>query len=321
MLKFMEGTENHRIEGLALFRIIYSNRKLVTGFVVFATIATLVISLFIPKEYTSSATVFATETNSLDDVIRNPQFGYDVEADRLIQMLNSRGIRDSIIRKFSLIEYYEADTTVPDWYYRLCEKYGKDITCSKTVYMSVVISARTRSPQMSAEIVNTIIGEVNRSRELLLKQNVYQAITSLEREYLVLKRDLDSLNRLISGVAQDRGEVTQFMHSEKYLSLIMDKSKLDHYETSRAMQLLVNHYNMRLSLFYDTEVKLKHARLAVLRPLPSVYVVEKAYPSYRKTFPRVGINVLIAFGGSLFFIIILLYLAERVRMIRNRLTE
>ena len=90
---------------------------------------------------------------------------------------------------------------------------------------------------MSAEIVNTIIGEVNRSRELLLKQNVYQAITSLEREYLVLKRDLDSLNRLISGVAQDRGEVTQFMHSEKYLSLIMDKSKLDHYETSRAMQL------------------------------------------------------------------------------------
>jgi uncharacterized protein involved in exopolysaccharide biosynthesis len=297
------------------------NRKLVASFVIFATIATLIVSLFIPKEYTSSATVFATETNSLDDAIRNPQFGYDVEADRLIQMLNSRGIRDSIIQKFALIEYYKADTTVPDWYYRLCRKYSKDITCAKTVYMSVVISARTKNPRMSAEIVNTIIGEVNRSRERLLKQNVYQAIASLEQEYLVLKRDLDSLNRMITGVARDQNEVTQFMHSEKYLSLIMDKSKLEHYETSRAMQLLVNHYNMRLSLFYDTEVKLKYARLAVLRPLPSVYVVEKAYPSYRKTYPTLSINVLIAFGGSLFFIIILLYLADRVRMIRNRLRE
>lgn len=317
----MEGSELNRIEGLAFFRVIYRNRKLIAGFVVFAAVATLVISLFIPKEYTSSATVFATETNSLDDVIRNPQFGYDVEADRLIQMLNSRGIRDSIIRKFSLIEYYEADTTVPDWYYRLCEKYSKDITCTKTVYMSVVISARTRSPRMSADIVNTIIEEVNRARERLLKQNVHKAIESLEREYLVLKKDLDSLNRLITGVAQERGEVTQFMHSEKYLSLIMDKSKLDHYETSRAMQLLVNHYNMRLSLFYDAEVKLKNARLAVLRPLPSVYVVEKAYPSFRKTYPRVTVNVMIAFGGSLFFIVILLFLADRVRVIRNRLKE
>lgn len=317
----MEGSEYHRTDGLALFRIIYMNRKLVASFVIFATIATLIVSLFIPKEYTSSATVFATETNSLDDAIRNPQFGYDVEADRLIQMLNSRGIRDSIIQKFALIEYYKADTTVPDWYYRLCRKYSKDITCAKTVYMSVVISARTKNPRMSAEIVNTIIGEVNRSRERLLKQNVYQAIASLEQEYLVLKRDLDSLNRMITGVARDQNEVTQFMHSEKYLSLIMDKSKLEHYETSRAMQLLVNHYNMRLSLFYDTEVKLKYARLAVLRPLPSVYVVEKAYPSYRKTYPTLSINVLIAFGGSLFFIIILLYLADRVRMIRNRLRE
>ena len=315
----MAQAKTDRTANLTFLRIIIQNNRFISIFIILCCVITLVISLLIPKEYTSTATVFATDSNSLDDVIRNPQFGYDIEADRLIQILDSREIRDSIIKKFSLVKYYNIDTTDADWYFGICKKYSRDITCTKTVYMSIVISARTKDPQMSANIVNSIITMVNRTRERLLKQNVFRAVKSLESEYFLLKHDLDSLNTLISDITRRDGGITQFMHSEKYLSLIMEKSHLDKYENSRELQLLVNYYNMRLSWFYDVEVKLKNANLLALRPLPAIYVVEKAIPSYRKTFPSYGLNLLISFAGSLIFILVLLFIWEKIRIVREQL--
>jgi capsular polysaccharide biosynthesis protein len=315
----MSTITRHYPENLAFLRLLYQKRMLVILFVLATTLVAFTVTLFIPKEYTSSATVFATESNSIDDAIRNPQFGYDVEADRLIQVLNSRDIRDSIVKQFSLVAYYRIDTTEADWYYQLTKKYEKDFTVTKTVYMSVIISARTRDPQMSADIANAIIRYADRAREKLLKKNIYTAIRSLESEYLTLKHDLDSLNGMVENLTAQQGGVTQFMHSEKYLSLIMDKARMSGYESSRSLQLLINHYNMRLSWFYDTEVKLKNARLMANRPLPAIYVVEKAIPSYKKSYPRFSVNLLIGFGGSLVFILLYLYLGEILRSLRNRL--
>ena len=74
-------------ESIQFFQVISRNFRLIAIFMLICCIATFVVTLFIPKQYTSMAVVFATESNSLDDAVRNPQFGYDVEADRLIQLL------------------------------------------------------------------------------------------------------------------------------------------------------------------------------------------------------------------------------------------
>jgi hypothetical protein len=42
-------------------------------------------------------------------------FGYDVEADRILQLLQSQEIQDSINAKFDLVSYYELDTLDERW--------------------------------------------------------------------------------------------------------------------------------------------------------------------------------------------------------------
>jgi uncharacterized protein involved in exopolysaccharide biosynthesis len=317
----MDFMYRERKETIDFLRVLIDNRRLIILFVVVTCIVTATVTFFIPKEYISTATVFPTDSNSLDDVLKNPQFGYDVEADRLIQLLESRTIRDSIIRKFDLAGYYGIDKNDADWNYRLKKKFDRDITFTKTVFMSVVISARTREPELSANIVNEIIRLINGMREHLLKQNVYIARDALQREYYTLKSDLDSLGTVLDNLTKNRTGVRQYVQTEKYISLIFDKNQMSDDEAGKAIQLVVNQYNVKLGWFYDVQNKLKNANLMTRRPLPSVYIIESAVPSYKKSYPRYSINLLVAFTGSLVFICFFLFFLGKVRMLWKQIKE
>jgi len=312
----METHQPEKKEWSEYISIIRYNYRLIAGFIFCSCLAAAIVTYFIPKEYTSGAIVFPTETNSLEDVIRNPQFGYDVEADRLIQLLDSRLIRDSIVSKFNLLEYYKIDKSDADWYDQLRKKFGKDINFTKTIYMSVIISARSRDPEMSAMMVNEIISLIGKIREKLLKSNVYKAVSALQLEYNILKSDMDSLSGILNDMTRTRKDIQQYLQTEKYVSLIFDKKQMADDAAGKALQLVVNQYNIKLTWFYDVQNKLKNAVLTSQRPLPSVYVIESAVPSYKKSYPKYSINLLIAFTGSFIFISFLLFIMQKIRNLK-----
>lgn len=317
----MDLLEKEKKESMDFIKVIFKNYRLIFITVFVSCIVTFVVTFFIPKEYTSTAIVFPTETNAIEDVIRNPQFGYDVEADRLIQVLQSRSIRDSIIKIFNLVSYYDIDKTDPDWYDRLQKKYEQDITCTKTVFMSVVISVRNRSPEMSANIANRIISLVNIIREKLLKQNLFLALHALKTEFYSIKNELDSLSNVVNDLTQNKSGIKQFIQNDRYISLIYDKTQLSDAEMAKSLQLVINQYNLKLGWFYDIQSKLKNAELMSQRPLPSVYVIESAIPSYKKSYPRYSINLLLAFIGSFVFISFTLYFYHKIQSMRSQMNS
>ena len=317
----MDLFEKEKRESVEFTTVFFRNIRLITWFVIASCIIALVVTLIIPKKYTSSATIFATETNSIDDVIRNPQFGYDVEADRLIQLLQTRAIMDSITKKFNLISYYHIDKTDADWYDQLTRKYNRDIDVIKTVFMSVIISAQTRDPEMSANIVNSIIALINSYREKILKQNLKFAFGSLKAEYNSLKGDLDSLSSIINDMTRDRKGLNQFLQTERYISLIFDKSILKDDQNAKSLQLVINQYNIKLGWLYDAQNKMKNAEMMIRRPLPSVYVIENAIPSYKKSSPKLSINLVIAFFSSLIVITFALYIIHKIKQFRLQMSS
>jgi tyrosine-protein kinase Etk/Wzc len=317
----MDLLEKEKNESLDYLRIIIKNWIFILIFVCVTCVTAFIVTLFIPKEYTTTAVVFPTETNAIEDVIRNPQFGYDVEADRLIQVLQSRSIRDSIIKYYNLETYYDIDKDKPDWYSRLQKKYEEDITCTKTVFMSVVISVRNRDPEKAADIANRIISLVNATREKLLKQNLFLALHALKKEYNIIKNDLDSLTNVVNDMTRTKSGMKQFIQNERYISLIFDKTQFNDAETAKALQLVINMYNLKLGWFYDIQSKLKNAELMSQRPLPSIYVIESAIPSFKKSYPKFSINLLVAFVGSFIFISFTLYFYHKIRYIRSQMNS
>lgn len=71
--------------------------------------------------------------------------------------------------------------------------------------MSIEISARTKDPQLSANIVNAIIGLIDPIRNRILKQNIIVAHNSISKEYRMQKNNLDSLVNLIKTMRDEYG--------------------------------------------------------------------------------------------------------------------
>lgn len=308
-------------EWMDFISVIKKKYRMILLFTAIVCFITVVVTFFIPKEYVSSAVIFPTDTNSLDDVLKNPQFGYDIEADRLIQILQSRPIRDSIVKKFNLLNYYKIDNSEADRDYYLKKEYDKDVTFAKTMYMSVVISVRTRDPEMSSNIVNSIVALVGKDREALLKQNIILARNALQSEYENLKLDLDSLSATLNYLTNSGKNIKQYVQNDRSISLIFDKDQMSNDASGKAIQLVVNQYNVKLSWFYDVQNKLKAANLMLRRPLPAVYVVESAVPSYKKSYPRYGTNLLIAFISSIVFISFFSFFLEKIKILRGNLKK
>ena len=119
-------------DSIDFLKIFYNQRKFILLATLTATILASIITFFIRPEYISSGTVFPTLNNSLEGTIDNPSFGYDIEADRLIQILYSKEVQDTVVKRFNLIQYFEIDTTDVRWRDDLKRKYSKAVYFSRS---------------------------------------------------------------------------------------------------------------------------------------------------------------------------------------------
>jgi uncharacterized protein involved in exopolysaccharide biosynthesis len=273
---------------------------------------TILITIFIPKEFYSYGIVFPPANPSLENNVENPNFGYDVEADRLIQIFTSREIRDSIIKQFDLVSYYELDSTDVDWLDQLVKRYRNDIKFERTAYMSIVVSAQTRDPYMSANIVNYIIDIANKVREKIYKQNISMAYKKTLEEYNYQKTTTDSAMSVLRKGGRDLDMAgLALLAPNAQLNLNLDKitgSSSNGNNINFAVNLI--DYKHQLDRLHESEGRLYKTRKMLNSPIPSVYIIDRAEPSHKKVSPSFLINIVVIGGITFLFTTLLLSLKE-----------
>jgi uncharacterized protein involved in exopolysaccharide biosynthesis len=244
--------------------------------------------------------------------VDNPNFGYDVEADRLIQIFTSREIRDSVINRFDLLNYYELDKADEDWMDQLVKKYRNDIKFERTAYMSIVVSAQTKDPFMSAEIVNYIIEVTNKVREKIYKQNLSVAYKKAYEEFNKQKNTTDSTLALLKDGGRDMDMAgLALLAPNAQLNLNFDKIsgiKSGADNISFAVHLI--DYKHQLDRLNESESRLYKTRKMLNSPIPSVYIIDRAEASHKKVFPSFLINILVIGGITFLFTTLILSLKE-----------
>lgn len=200
---------------LEILRFLYMNRKLIFMVCLIAGIASILITTALTPKYKSVATVFPPGFNSADRMLENPQFGYNIEADRLIQIGESINLKDTVIERFNLEAYYEIDRSEPDWRSKLLKKYEQDIQFNRTKYMSVEIIVLNKDPEMAAEIANEIIQILSRFWERLFKNNMFESLEYAQKMYFEKQKEvstmLDSIHRMRT---QNADQSLEKMHKQ-----------------------------------------------------------------------------------------------------------
>ncbi len=223
----MEVFENEKASTVEFLRLLYKKKGIVIGAIILSLgLSILVTSLMSPRFY-SFAIIFPTNTNSSAAILDNPQFGYDLDADRLMQLLESELMRDSIVELYDLIAYYEVDTTRLDWKHQLDIRFIRDVSFYRTKYMSVVIAVTTKQPKLSASIANSIIDILDGLRERIFEENSYQALVTIEEEYFNKQTYVD---QLVDSIYQLRSANTSESASLLYQRIKHKQSIVSEYQ-------------------------------------------------------------------------------------------
>jgi hypothetical protein len=152
--------------------------------------------------------------------------------------------------------------------------------------MSIEISARTKDPQLSANIVNAIISLIDPIRNRILKQNILVAHNSISKEYRMQKNNLDSLVNLIKTMRDEYGNPA--------ISLLANQEfNFDNKKTGNntLLEEKIDKYLLQKVIYNDIKIKYERVKTQLERPLPGVYVINQGVKSNKKTSPSFLVNV------------------------------
>lgn len=275
---------------------LFRNRKLFLMALLAGGILGIGITFFIPKKYLSTAIVYPYSAHTKDNLMSNPQFGFELETEQLMQLMESKSMRDRTIEHFKLYKYYGIDTNEADWRSELTTRYIKDITFFRSKYLSVIINVETSSPELSAKIANFQVSEVNKYRSTIFEQNRKNDLAGVKYQLDKASHQVDSLRAAIYAIKSGKSQLVynfiENLDNENYdASAFVDDPQLED-----IIPAYVRIYRARE--FLADEYKNKKAQFET--PLPSVYVVDLAYPSYKKNSPSFILNGIVG-AFALFF--------------------
>jgi capsular polysaccharide biosynthesis protein len=312
-------SQKEETEGLEFLELLIKKWKTIVLAVIIAAAGSAIVTAFLNKEYYAYGIVFPASNNSVEASAENPNVGYDFDADRLLQLLFSEQVFDSVVNKFDLDKYYGYNKSNQDWRDEVKESYSQNITFTRTQYMSVVIGAQTREPELSRDIVNYILDLVNRLRNRVFKINQLQALESLELETENQKKVVDSLEKEVALLRSKTDVELLIMPNSQYV--IQSKTNKESAAITTELERAMNQYIYEQFRYNDVNGRYEKTKALYDRPLTRVFVVDRATASYKKVFPSYTMNISLAAVFTLIFTIIYLVLSRRINGLRSKITR
>jgi uncharacterized protein involved in exopolysaccharide biosynthesis len=284
------------------------NWKKIVVAVIGSVILAGALSFLLTPRYQARTSFFIPYNTSYDQTVDNPQFGFDVEADRLLQILNSDQLKDSITLKFDMANYFKIDTAESDWRDKLSKKYEKYISAGRTNAMSIVIT------------VQYVLDLSQRMRERMLKTNSEVVAKSFENNYLAKLAEVDSLrSKIIQLRKSASGNTVALMNAQ----ILWEKGNSNNVSPEIAVEIetLSQKYIFENKRLDELKGKYENAKIILERPIPKFYMLDKPTSYYTKTFPLIGFNITVAFLGSLVLMLVGLYLKHVVNTVKKEISN
>lgn len=314
-----------------IVKLIYQKRLVIITIVVLAIIAAIIITSITPKRYKAEAIVYPPDSYTYDHVINNPQFGLEIDADKLIQVFESIEIRDQIIKEFDLIKAYHIDTSNPQWKYHLNQKYYSDISFQRTRYLSVLVSATTEDAELSAKIVNRLLELIDEQNEHIFKSNVKMIVDEYQKKY---DEKIQTVNHLLDTIyalsASSNSSSNNKLH-ENRLKFLEERQrnthvfpgdeavkKLGSINKTQEIERLINNYYFQQDKLNWIRGKLEEAKNKLEWSTPRVYKISRAEAMHKKVSPKLSINLLAFVAFALVLSIMWILLTDSYKRFKQK---
>ncbi|MCB9335198.1 MAG: hypothetical protein H6586_03560 [Flavobacteriales bacterium] len=324
---------NDAINNTQLIKIILKSKKALIIICLISILISSVFSLLIKDKYESSVILYPTTTSSIskaliaenyggkDDVLA---FGEIEEAEQLIQILNSDEIRDRIIEKFNLIEHYDIDRDDDFKRTKLANCYKSNISFKLTKFLAVEIKVLDYSADTAALIANEISMLLDTVKNRMRHEIAVKAFEIVKNQYGSQKQYVqeleDSLTKLRGyGVIDYESQAERI--TEQMATAILQGKKVAAKELEDKLAVLSKYggayVSIRDQLEYEKKqltfihAKYQEAKVDAENNLQHKFIVNKATPAEKATYPIRWLIVVISTLGAILVSLLFIILYNR----------
>jgi len=312
-------SKNYNFSSVDLLIYMWKKRFILLTVSFLAGVASIIISFQITPKYSSSVIMFPTTDASVSKSLLSANysgrqsvygFGEEEQAEQMLQILGSERIKSRIIDKYKLMEHYEIDPSSKFPYTRLYSEYENNISARRTEFMSVEVNVMDKDPKMAADIANDIAGLVDTVYNEMKKSRSVAAFRIVEREYFEAEKNLkkmeDSIQILGAKLARSLGNeksggsdlATALKVLSQYGGKYIAFADNLEFETDRLA---------------DLRQRYQEARVEAEQNLSYKFVVDQAYPSEKKAYPKKSIIVMVSTAGAFLLTLLLLIIADSIK--------
>ena len=288
-----------------LLRTIFLHKKSILLISIMLSLLAIGITSFLDKKYAATGIVYPTKSNQMKNVAGDPDFGYQIHTERLIQIFRSQKMRQEMVRRFDLINYYEIDTLNANWFHTLKHNFEKDVTFTKTEYLSVEIKAEFKDPILAASVVNNMISYVDTIRRNIFLANTQIWVNDLKGKIEPQQKIVDSLllevfnsntpnaqstlaNNTIASIDNRKKNATTLM-GDDVIKAAIEKNY------SIKLERLISEYYMELGILNRYQSDLIQGQEKLSLPFPKIFTIMQAEVDNKKIFPSYKNAAVIAF--------------------------
>jgi capsular polysaccharide biosynthesis protein len=276
--------------------------------------------VFITPKFKSYAVVYPSNIAPYSD---------ESETEQMLQIMHSKDIRDSVIKRFDLAKHYGIDSTYKYFYSTMLYEYSQNVKIGQTPYEGVNIEVMDKDPQIAAEMVNSIIEFYNEKVRRLHEGKFGEVAAMYDRALKKKMNYIDSLESRFIEISTEYGLLDYTSQSREiargYLKTI-DGSGAGNINTKEVNRLKENIEKMGGEFIILQNLLVQEAaRLADLRrdaeraymdydrQFTYTNIITKPYASDRKAYPIRWLIVVISALAAFFVAFIVILILENYK--------
>jgi capsule polysaccharide export protein KpsE/RkpR len=218
MTKFFQNIE--------LLKVLQRRRMHLFAAVAMAGILSVVFSgeRFITPKYKSTAYVYPV------NII---PYSMETPTEQLLQLFGSSDVRNLMVKRFRLPDYYEIDTASSSGKTRLYLLYDENVTVRRTEFESVRIDILDKDPVVASEMVAELIHFVDIKARSVQREKTAEVVQIYADQLRLKKAQLDSIDNLLTDIRIRYGLLDYKTQSKEviksYLKLATNNSPISQY--------------------------------------------------------------------------------------------
>ena len=327
-------SESSNFNSNELLQFLWLRRKTIIIVTAIALVIGVVVSLLMPNYYMARAIVFPTKSNSVDfnSNARNSvvEFGDEADAERLLQVLISPEIRDSLTAAYDLYKHYEIEPDQSNPKFEFQKVYESNIVFSRTRYNSINIDVFDKDPQLATDMANDIVRLVDTVMNRMIRQRATGPMYAVAHEVSLIREEMGDYSDRLKALS-DSGVVSKDERGDLYANFLTAKksgdsktaeeikTKIDASQKFGADYDIYSNLSEFFSLRYSNILDVNdQARQYAATSIQQTIRHSSAELPDKKAKPKRSIIViLIAFSAFLFTIFVLLA-NERIKELRAK---